>query len=47
MKLKAVCLDHSRFVVNKSEKKKHDKIALKMYWYVSYFSIKTHVVGTP
>ena len=45
MKFKAVYLGHSRFVVNKSEKKKLRKIAQK-YWYFSYFSMKTYVVGT-
>ena len=50
MKFKAVYLGRPRFVVNKNEKKKNDKIALKKsiqkYWYFSYFLIKTNVVGT-
>ena len=49
MKFKVVYLGHSGFVVDKSEKK-NDKIALKKstpkYWYFSYFSMKTYVVGT-
>ena len=48
MTFKAVYLDYSRFVVNKSEK--NDKIALnkstQQYWHFSYFSMKIYVVGT-
>ena len=51
MKFKAVCLGHSRFVVNESEKKKrNDKIALNgsilSTDIFSDFSMKTYVVGT-
>ena len=49
MKFNAVYLGHSRFVVNKSEKK-NDKIALKSQPkstdFFSYFSIKTYIVST-